>query len=584
MSLEKNEHLTFTSNMWGDIEKIYDKIENELNLIKNIYFLFTELKTIEDDYSIGLKRIVSYLNIENLDENSMIKSIIKMKNIFDLKSKYHENISILLQNSLCPNLLQILESIPEYIESKNGKVKIFKSLYEASKQDLYYENQDYTNVAMDYVEKVINYLNSIDDEKGEIPSLVDKYLKGNEILNRIEISKYRYINSINNYNKSVEEYFQFNTKTLNDYQAFEENFLSSLTLTLEELSQILNIDLENISKEINDFVNLSKNINYKEDIQNFIKLNTSKIEKPKKSNFIPFSTKFEDYEPFKEAKLKLKKPYLNDLYKCITKNFGYFSPLLNSQNEETRNLFKTIENYTEKAYSGNLDKKNIDKLFIPLLQGKENRKNIKYFLGILNKLRVQTRVLCNKGFENIERLFRIILDDSLKYQNYENIDLIIILSQTFYSSDNNSPNITLQEKIKSHPIFLNRKTWEYLIESHIWKGINENRKNNESNNNNINNNVKDINNIDEKTLKNSVFSSLVTFKFNMNFFNYDKRFMNSILKEFLQKYKMEDENKILIEEIPDDGQFEVTNIDLINFQDYFNKNDNNNNDINTNNK
>ena len=58
MSLKKNEHLTFTSNMWGDIEKIYDKIEKELNLIKNIYFIFTELQTIEDDYSIGLKRIV----------------------------------------------------------------------------------------------------------------------------------------------------------------------------------------------------------------------------------------------------------------------------------------------------------------------------------------------------------------------------------------------------------------------------------------------------------------------------------------------------------------------------------------------
>ena len=70
----------------------------------------------------------------------------------------------------------------------------------------------------------------------------------------------------------------------------------------------------------------------------------------------------------------------------------------------------------------------------------------------------------------------------------------------------------------------------------------------------------------------------------MDSFNYDKRFMNSIIQEFLKKYNMEDENKILIEEIPDDGQFEVTNIDLINFQDYFNKNDNNNNDINTNNK
>ena len=134
--------------------------------------------------------------------------------------------------------------------------------------------------------------------------------------------------------------------------------------------------------------------------------------------------------------------------------------------------------------------------------------------------------------------------------------------------------------MKSHPIFLNRKTWEYLIEDHIWKGINYNK----NNDNNKNNNIKDINSIDEKTLKNSVFSSLITYKFNMDSFNYDKRFMNSIIQEFLKKYNMEDENKILIEEIPDDGQFEVTNIDLINFQDYFNKNDNNNNDINTNNK
>ena len=34
MSLKKNEHLTFTSNMWGDIEKIYDKIEIYLFNIK----------------------------------------------------------------------------------------------------------------------------------------------------------------------------------------------------------------------------------------------------------------------------------------------------------------------------------------------------------------------------------------------------------------------------------------------------------------------------------------------------------------------------------------------------------------------
>ena len=39
-------------------------------------------------------------------------------------------------------LLQILKSIPENVKSKIGKVKIFKVLYDSSKQELFYENQD----------------------------------------------------------------------------------------------------------------------------------------------------------------------------------------------------------------------------------------------------------------------------------------------------------------------------------------------------------------------------------------------------------------------------------------------------------
>ena len=564
MSLEeKNEYLTFISNMWSDTEKIYENIEKELELIKNIYFIFSELQLIEENYSIGLKRLVSFLNIENLSKNSYIESIIKMKNIFDLKSKYHENIQIILKNSLCPNLLQILNSIPENVKSKSGKVKIFKALYESSKQELFYENQDYTNIAMEYVEKVINYLNSLENNKNDVPNLVEKYLKGNDILNKIEISKKRYISSINDYNKSVEDYYNFNTKTLKEYQFFEENFLSSLTLTLEELSHILNLDLNQITNEINDFVNLSKNIDYKQDIQNFIKLNSSNIEIPKQTNFIPFSTQYENYKPFQEIKLKLKNDYLNDLYKCINKNFGYYSPLLNSQDEETRNLFQTIENYTEKAYNGNFDKKQLEKLFYPLIQG--NEKNVKFFLSLLNKLRVQIKILPQKGFENIERLFRLILDDNIKNKDYDNISLIIILSQTFYTINNNSPKISLQDKIKNHPIFLNKETWKVLIENHIWKGLNKNYNNNEEK-------EKILKTIDEKNLKNTVFSSLISFKFIMNSFDYDKRFTNSILQEFLNQYNMKDENNILIEEIPNDGQFQIMNFGEINIQEYFTEN------------
>ncbi len=122
---------------------------------------------------------------------------------------------------------------------------------------------------MEYIAKLINYLNSLEKNKNDVP--IKNHLKGNDILNKIKISKKRYISSINAYYKFVEDYYNFNTKSLKECQFFEENCLSSLTLTLtlEELSHILNLDLNQITNEINDFVNLSKNINYKQDIQNF---------------------------------------------------------------------------------------------------------------------------------------------------------------------------------------------------------------------------------------------------------------------------------------------------------------------------
>ena len=58
----------------------------------------------------------------------------------------------------------------------------------------------------------------------------------------------------------------------------------------------------------------------------------------------------------------------------------------------------------------------------------------------------------------------------------------------------------------------------------------------------------------------------------MNSFDYDKRFMNSILQEFLNQYNMKDENNILIEEIPNDGQFQIMNFGEINIQEYFTEN------------
>ena len=58
----------------------------------------------------------------------------------------------------------------------------------------------------------------------------------------------------------------------------------------------------------------------------------------------------------------------------------------------------------------------------------------------------------------------------------------------------------------------------------------------------------------------------------MNSFDYDKRFTNSILQEFLNQYNMKDENNILIEEIPNDGQFQIMNFGEINIQEYFTEN------------
>ena len=77
---------------------------------------------------------------------------------------------------------------------------------------------------MEYFEKLINYLNSLEKNKNDVPNLFEKYLKGNDILNKIEISKKRYISSINDYYKSVEDNYNFNPKTLKEYQFLKKIF------------------------------------------------------------------------------------------------------------------------------------------------------------------------------------------------------------------------------------------------------------------------------------------------------------------------------------------------------------------------
>lgn len=132
-------------------------------------------------------------------------------------------------------------------------------------------------------------------------------------------------------------------------------------------------------------------------------------------------------------------------------------------------------------------------------------------------------------------IFTYIIDVSIKENDYHSVEMVIILSKTYYISLNNKTKLYLQDVILNHGCFKSKDFWEALLVYSISKEV-------------VQSNKRDaVGRDDEKKLKtkndNIIFSQLLSLIDNMFDFGVEENLIKGIIEPKLEYYNVEEKMK-----------------------------------------
>ena len=194
-------------------------------------------------------------------------------------------------------------------------------------------------------------------------------------------------------------------------------------------------------------------------------------------------------------------------------------------------IIKNISNYDKNIEINNEEITEIKEL----LTRHENRI---IFLHKLNDYRVNGQLeLKSKNYKLLGNLFSYIVDQFKKDNtDFHSMELIIILSQTYFMNNFNNQKEYLQLFIEDNEVFKSKNFWEKYTEYSINKEIIRN-KNIEKNG---------IENNESKKMNNIVFAQSLNLIDNMVDFGLEKEMIKEILEPKMIEYKLTDNLKYTI--------------------------------------
>ena len=514
-----------------DVKKIFYIEDDEIEMLKNIYFALNEYQNIEGEYTITLNRIFSF--IKNYDNsNSLINLIlIKIKEFFKNKVNHHLDLYNSLQREICPILGNLLSK--ESLNFENIKFNYLQILEEwkLNKNNLNIQKDDYSKYGLKYInlllERIRNLVNNkkLKISEKKFSEKLNQYYENN-LKNSSEKIVREYINAINQYNKLVDQLILYSNESMKEFTKIREKYMNNFISSINKFVEKEKNQRDSILNSIIEIDSLIKNFKIEDELNEFINNNISYIDKPKKENFTSFTTLSTLYYNYDDLIKEFNEgnQIIPIIKNYISLEFPYISPYLNHENEEIKKKYNDLQNYIIQTYEGTIGN-NFEKLK-KYFKDQKCEEYILFFLSYLNRIRNKLVNLCQIGYENIKTLFILILDYVNKYKNYEILELVIILSQTFYRTEKGFSKILLQEDIKEHPIFKDKNIWIKNIENKLNRELNL------------------INSENQK--QNIIFSILITYKFNLANFGFNDKEINDILKDIFEKFDIKEEGNALI--------------------------------------
>ena len=492
-----------------------DAMETYINDFENILKVKEELINIIIDNATDLKNNLksSYSEV-NKTGNTFIDSISKTENIIDNyyknkeKIKFHENGLGDKLNIEEYNLLK--EQVKIKINDMNNSIKLTKKYEEFHKGALDASDKLYEQ----FIKICEEYKNKIKKEVCEISNKIKDLIfyfmvsfKSiyNQPLNLIET----YINELNNLDLSIYMNKSIDAKLLYDNKLKKIEPIKYNIKAIDDFCEKKNIEENGIKGiKILDDENLQKLYYISDDALMFtIKTLFNNFTLIEKRNF--------------------------DIIKEENKNKTqrYIMKIIQNMNSYPLNIINNNRN--------DLSQKEINEL-INLLESHDNRV---IFLQKLSDFRVKGKyILSDKDFIILSQLFNIICDNIKKYSDYHCAELIIILSQTYYTVDKKSKNkIYIQSSFKKNILFTQKDFWEKYLSYSINKEIIKLLK------------IESITNENEKNSKykysNVAYTQIMTLIDIMFEFDIDLNSIKEILEPKINEYILDNEFKTSIDEV-----------------------------------
>ena len=348
---------------------------------------------------------------------------------------------------------------------------------------------------------------------------------------------------------------EFEKESTNEFKRYLINFMEEIKIFQNSLT----LD-EKLYKKIEE-------IDGKKDNEIFSKENKSLMTGPKRNLFKEYS---QDLNYYMENFDILKKEFKNktpaeirDKQKYISQDIGKFlnEIIIEDRNDINENILNIAKNLkenklTETEYNYLIDK--FEKRFEQYLEWKKKNdaENQYYkkvgedyddrycymntFLGYFNKTRVENKCLNRENFDYFcNAIIKILELNTNEDIDYSLCDLIVILSSTFYTTDNSkkSRKKYINEVIRACPIFQKQGFWIGLTRFELNQEIQQQKKEKET---------LDENSISLDKINNSITAKLMSVTYNILQFVSDSLTFNKIVKDIFNFCKIDDENRNLI--------------------------------------
>ena len=511
----------YESELWSGIDIIKDNEVIYKNILNSLIYTYSAIESIELNYYEELNHLGDLLYIPEI-QNTLISALNANKIFIKEKANKHKEFSESVHKiaeELKESVILYSKTIPEVINNNRKSTEIFNS--EMEKLEII--KKEYYDQSGKATQRYKEYKEYEDTKKNKAQAAKKLYEKE---LAEAQNKEKNYLREINRMNGEREKYINAMNSYLKKCQGTDWKYIQTVQSCIQNY-----INIENkLLSEINDLSNeLNKNINSIDiisDLKQFASTNRTHRAIPQKIDFSPYSSALSNVQSLFDY--TIQPTIVETLHRFLNETFNYKTPELEGDNSFN---YQLLEEYATSIRNGTITKEATEQLDQFLCDSSSYRL---FFLRNLNRMRGKYPSLSKNTFEIVTKLLRFIVIKSLENKEYDLIRYVIILSETFYTITEKVPKLLIQEEMKADEFWQNESLWRELIRSQIISDIGFQKK-------------KPIQKKDfDSQCKMTLYSVLLTFKFNMQSFDVSVDSINKLMEEYSKEYNVSEEEKAML--------------------------------------